>query len=605
MTIDGPPAVVTVTRPGQGFQYSFAGSQGQFVSLGVSTTLTSHKATFFDELNGALYGPDGSLFQTFTPVVTQTTLTLFRLPTTGTYALPVAPMTDAIGQYELALRSMVITTAVVNGPPIMANMPLTGQAGLVQFALTQAQPVKIVFEPQAGLPNWNANVYAPDGSLLEGISTSGSGPYVMDLNSLRGRATPGTYSIYLAANVYRPIALTVTVATSILQNGGFESGDLSGWTLTQGSYGVLIASGHDGTYGLQLQGASQVRQQVNTVPGQTYSVTGWLRIAERGTLNTATAAIEARDANSSTLGSASSNVGANDTGIWTPIGFSFVASSATTTIALRTAVDPSSANLVIWADDLFVGGQSGLVPTPTPVPPTPTAVVPTQTPLPGSAMPTSPPTNTPTATPTLGPTPTGTPVPLDGTLTQSGASYVLTTRVASQLVRLGFTATSNTQTIGTVKFVNGTFNTTSGVARGTFAANLAMQYTLNGTTWQTATGWTLAPSYSYTNTAGGVQFAFTGAPIASVKGVRVVGQLTTTGSSSKRARVREVMAYSQQNDALPITVIADEHGGAKVLTRLEQRSAHVTLLVSEISLSNGAFRSSHRRMYRKHRHATK
>jgi len=254
---------------------------------------------------------------------------------------------------------------------------------------------------------------------------------------------------------------------------------------------------------------------------------------------------------------------------------------------------------------------------------------PTQLP-PGVPTPTR--TNTPLP-PTATTTPTSTPVPVN--LATQGTGYrwsAMTsntadaTKTAAAGLNGGNTATdvdlntadeasncweaagvifTNTQTIGTVKFVNGTFNITSGIARGTFAANLAMQYTLNGTTWQMATGWTLAPSYSYTNTAGGVQFAFTGAPIASVKGVRVVGQLTTTGSSSKRARVREVMAYSQQNDALPITVIADEHGGAKVLTRLEQRSAHVTLLVSEISLSNGAFRSSHRRMYRKHRHATK
>ena len=109
-----------------------------------------------------------------------------------------------------------------------------------------------------------------------------------------------------------------------------------------------------------------------------------------------------------------------------------------------------------------------------------------------------------------------------------------------------------------------------------FAANLTVQYSLNGTTWLTATGWTLSPSYSYTNTASGLTYSFTGAPIASVKGVRIVGQLTTTTSSSKRARVREVLAYSAQNASLPqsttaLAIVIESEGGGHIaaITRIE------------------------------------
>jgi RHS repeat-associated protein len=41
---------------------------------------------------------------------------------------------------------------------------------------------------------------------------------------------------------------------------------------------------------------------------------------------------------------------------------------------------------------------------------------------------------------------------------------------------------SNTQTVGTLKFINGTFNITSGNVRGPWASGLVVQYTLNGTT---------------------------------------------------------------------------------------------------------------------------
>ncbi|NJS37099.1 MAG: hypothetical protein HC765_12955 [Brachymonas sp.] len=74
-----------------------------------------------------------------------------------------------------------------------------------------------------------------------------------------------------------------------------------------------------------------------------------------------------------------------------------------------------------------------------------------------------------------------------------------------------------------------------------------MQYSLNGTTWQTATGWTLSPSYSYTNTTAGVEYTFTGTPIANVKGVRVAGKTWTAAGQSKRVRVREVKVFANQN----------------------------------------------------------
>jgi RHS repeat-associated protein len=101
--------------------------------------------------------------------------------------------------------------------------------------------------------------------------------------------------------------------------------------------------------------------------------------------------------------------------------------------------------------------------------------------------------------------------------------------------------------VGTLKFINGTFNITSGNVRGPWASGLVVQFTLNGTTWVTATGWTLSPSYSYTNTTAGVEYTFTGTPIANVKGMRVSGRTWQTAGQSKRVRVREVKVFANQN----------------------------------------------------------
>ena len=101
----------------------------------------------------------------------------------------------------------------------------------------------------------------------------------------------------------------------------------------------------------------------------------------------------------------------------------------------------------------------------------------------------------------------------------------------------GVVWTSNT-TIGTFKFINGSYD-----GNGIFAANLQLQQTTDGSTWTAVTNWTLSPTYSYTNTAAGVTYTFTGTPI-SARGFRVVGQVNISGNTSKRARITEVQAFA-------------------------------------------------------------
>jgi hypothetical protein len=78
-----------------------------------------------------------------------------------------------------------------------------------------------------------------------------------------------------------------------------------------------------------------------------------------------------------------------------------------------------------------------------------------------------------------------------------------------------------------VTFVQG--KTTTG-GDGWFEANLKLQFSTDGTTW-TDSGWSCAPTYSYTTAVGGKSFVFSGAPGAGIKGVRLVGQVNTVGNS--------------------------------------------------------------------------
>lgn len=80
------------------------------------------------------------------------------------------------------------------------------------------------------------------------------------------------------------------------------------------------------------------------------------------------------------------------------------------------------------------------------------------------------------------------------------------------------------QTISNVVFING--STSSG--NGGFAAGFQLQFTLDGSAWFPADSqWTVTPAYNYNSSSGSpVQYVFSGS-LATVLGVRCIGQVNT------------------------------------------------------------------------------
>ena len=73
-------------------------------------------------------------------------------------------------------------------------------------------------------------------------------------------------------------------AAELVQNGGFETGNFSSWTVTPASVGSLIAVNtvdpHTGSYAAAFGAVSTqddtIAQTLATVAGQSYSISFWL-----------------------------------------------------------------------------------------------------------------------------------------------------------------------------------------------------------------------------------------------------------------------------------------------------------------------------------------
>ncbi len=177
----------------------------------------------------------------------------------------------------------------------------------------------------------------------------------------------------------------------------------------------------------------------------------------------------------------------------------------------------------------------------------------------------------------------------DGNLTTSvslsGSSYESPNRYEA-----GGVIWSTARSINRVVFVNGAY-TSSG--DGVFDANLTLQFTTNGTTWQNASGWSLSPAYAYDSpSAGGVTYTFSGAT-ASVLGLRVVGQIYTATNSSWYELMNEVEAFTPSGTSSAVLAGGQTSGSpstfqaASVLLATPRTGSNLTATTTASASSGG------------------
>jgi len=182
LNLNGAATVSTISVIGQNARYTFTGTAGQWVSLGLTAvTITSSTVT--------LWKPDDTQL-TATSVGSLDPPT--ALPTTGTYTVTVNPAANYTGNMTLTLSTEVTGTVTVNAAATPVTISRAGQNARYTFAGTASQQATVRITGNT-LGNVLVNLYTPSGSWQTG-TTSSAASFNLSMVTL---ATTGTYTITL------------------------------------------------------------------------------------------------------------------------------------------------------------------------------------------------------------------------------------------------------------------------------------------------------------------------------------------------------------------------------------------------------------------------
>lgn len=186
LNLDGTATTATIATVGQNARYTFSGTAGQWMSLGMTAvTLTSTTVS--------LYKPDGTYLAAMSVGATGGSLDLSSaLPTTGTYTLTVNPVAAYTGNMTLTLSSEVTGSVTINAAATPITIGRAGQNARYTFSGTAGQATTIRITGNT-LGQVNLNLYRPDGSWL----TGGGGSTASWNLSAGTLPTTGTYTITL------------------------------------------------------------------------------------------------------------------------------------------------------------------------------------------------------------------------------------------------------------------------------------------------------------------------------------------------------------------------------------------------------------------------
>jgi hypothetical protein len=214
INIDQGTVTSNLTVPGQRARYTFNGTEGQWVNLGL-TGVSIPMTTV------AILRPDGSKWESTTVGPSGGSLDpLTALPVTGTYAVAVEPVSNYTGSMTLALSSPITGTIAIDGASVPVSLNRVGQTARYTFNGKEGQWVNLGLS-SVNITSSAVSLLTSDGTILASTAVGTAGGALEDQHPL---PTTGTYTVLIdpvgSYTGKMTLTLSTEVSDSLKINGG-------------------------------------------------------------------------------------------------------------------------------------------------------------------------------------------------------------------------------------------------------------------------------------------------------------------------------------------------------------------------------------------------
>ncbi len=211
LIVDGPTQNATVGIAGASARFTFAGTAGQNLGLGIGNLALNpvSDATIW------IYKPDGA---SLTSISCSRTVgacagNLTNLPGTGTHGIVVVPASGATGSFSVALSTDLGATLTVGGAPVSISLNRSGRNARLTFAGSTGQTLRLSWSGVAIVgPAVNAigTISRPDGSLVGNLQFVNGVAGSYDIPAL---PAPGNYTLFIDPMAGATMNATLTLIT--------------------------------------------------------------------------------------------------------------------------------------------------------------------------------------------------------------------------------------------------------------------------------------------------------------------------------------------------------------------------------------------------------
>ena len=280
---DFPDGVYMIASP----QIPIGGSQLQYHATGGTLTYTGGGGNYYGNFDDFLYGITNGQWSIWVTNSTSTNQYQFTVTVNG------------VTNNSFGAPAFVVFPS--NGAVNITNQPLFQWTGPANWAGTLSVNDNYIdssgnnnYETSSSLPpdqtTWACPVVLPDGTNdFSAYYSSNATAIIVAATPTNGGAQPisgwvstATMDTYTFDSLFTVSAFQGQ--TDLVENGGFETGDFTGWTVTGGGNSVDNGSSagvtpHSGSYVAEFGAVGEIdsiSQTLSTAPGASYLLSFWL-----------------------------------------------------------------------------------------------------------------------------------------------------------------------------------------------------------------------------------------------------------------------------------------------------------------------------------------